>query len=125
MPWIDHELCTGCGICVDDCVVGAIYMDGNFALINERECIRCGICHDACPNGAVRHDSEQIPQEVEANLSWVRALLGHAYYANDREKQRAFIDRMKRHHMKNKRVAEKTIEGLQALANEFSAEATE
>ena len=115
MPWIDQEKCTGCGTCLDECVVGAISMHGGVASINDRECIRCGVCHDVCPNEAVRHDSEQIPREVEANLSWVTQLLGHPYYADDREKQSGLVQRMERYYIKNKRVAEQTIERLRAL----------
>ena len=118
MPWIDEEMCTGCETCVDECVVGAISVRGHVASINDRECIRCGVCHGVCPDGAVRHDSELIPPEVQANVSYVRRLLGHAYYANDRKKQAGLIKRMERYYIKNKQVAEQTIQRLKVLASE-------
>jgi ferredoxin len=93
-------------------------MRSHVASINDRECIRCGVCHSVCPNGAVRHDSEQIPREVEANVSYVKHLLGHAYYANDKKKQTGLIRRMERYYIKNKHVAEKTIQRLKVLVNE-------
>ncbi len=43
MPWINKELCTGCQTCVDECYVGAISMEKDFAFIKEDECIRCGV----------------------------------------------------------------------------------
>jgi len=109
-------MCTGCETCVDECVVGAISMRGRVAWINDEACIRCGICHGICPNEAVRHDSEQIPREVEANVSYVQHLLGHAYYANDKKKQTGLIRRMERYYIKNKQVAEQTIQRLKVLA---------
>ena len=115
MPWISREMCTGCQICVDECCVGAILMDGDVAFIDETKCIRCGVCHGVCPNDAVRHDAERIPEEVEANIVWVRQLLDNDYYSNDKERQTAFIKRMERYFVKNKKVAEGTIERLHGL----------
>jgi ferredoxin len=117
MPWISKELCTGCQICVDECSVGAIAMDDDEenAFIDESECIRCGVCHDVCPNDAVRHDGERIPEEVESNVAWVKELLGHEYYVDDKKKQKELIDRLQRYFVKNKKVMEKTIERLGML----------
>ena len=114
MPWVNREMCSGCETCVDECTVGAITMDENIAVIDEETCIRCGVCHDVCPEDAVRHDSEQIPEEVESNLLWVKELLENDYYLNDKEKQKGLIKRMERHFEKNKKVAELTIERLRA-----------
>ena len=70
MPWVKQEMCTGCSICVDECPVGAMSVSDGKASIDEKNCMRCGRCHDVCPEEAVRHDSERIPQEIEANLPW-------------------------------------------------------
>jgi ferredoxin len=117
MPWISKEMCTGCQICVDECCVGAIAMDNDkdIAFINESKCIRCGVCHDVCPNDAVRHDGERIPEEVESNVAWVKELLKHEYYLNDKKKQKDLITRLQRYFAKNKKVMEKTIERLGML----------
>ena len=64
MPWIRTEDCAACGVCIEECPVGAISMNGGFAVIDERTCIRCGKCHAVCPQEAVHHDSERISQEV-------------------------------------------------------------
>ena len=117
MPWIRKDMCTGCEICVNECTVGAISMDDGTALINESQCIRCGVCHDVCPDDAVRHDGERIPEEVESNLKWVKELLEHEYYSDDKTKQKDLITRLQRYFTKNKKVTEKTIERLEVLRN--------
>lgn len=114
MPWIREEDCVACGVCVDECPVGAISMNGH-AVIDDRACIRCGKCHDVCPHEAVRHDSERIPQEVAANVEWTKDLLRH--FESPAE-QRGLIDRMKRYFLKERKVAEQTIERLDGLAKE-------
>ena len=117
MPWINRELCTGCQTCIDECSVGAIFMEKDIAFIKEEECIRCGVCHDVCPEDAVRHDGERIPEEVQSNLAWAKKLLTHEYYLNDMKKQKQLIERLQRFFTKNKKVAEKTIEQLGILRN--------
>lgn len=39
--------CTGCGICVKTCPVGAASLDGKKPYVNET-CIRCGKCTESC-----------------------------------------------------------------------------
>jgi len=52
---IDAELCTGCGVCVDDCPMEAITMDdGGPAAIRAEACIGCGVCSHGCAPGAIR-----------------------------------------------------------------------
>jgi len=119
MPWVNEDLCTGCGVCIAECPVDAIAEDSNgVAAINDAECIRCGRCHDVCPQEAVRHDSERIPQEVAENLRWVRKLLGHF---QDLQEQSAFMQRMVRFFNKQKKVSEQTLAAV-ATAEDNPAE---
>jgi len=76
------------------------------ALIDDAECIRCGRCHDVCPEEAVRHDSERIPQEVEANLQWARKLM--AKFETEQERA-AFVERLRRYFNKEKKVVQQTL----------------
>lgn len=112
MPWVNTEICSGCEECVDECPVGAISMDDDFAFIDESTCIRCGVCHEVCPTDAVRHDAERIPEEVESNLAWVRRLLANDYYAHDPDKQAGLIKRVERFFTKEMEVAKRTVERL-------------
>lgn len=116
MPWVNQDLCVGCGICVDECPVQAITQqeEDQKAVINEAECIRCGKCHDVCPQEAVRHDSERIPQEVRANIEKTESLLEHFQTPQER---REFFERMIRLFNKEKKVAELTIDKLTDMRN--------
>lgn len=119
MPWVNEEMCTGCGVCVDECTVGAISVKENSAFIDEDNCIRCGICHDVCPEDAVRHDGERIPKEVEANMAWVRRFLEHDYYKGDKKRQEELLERLKRYFTKERKVSEKTIENIDVLKSKI------
>jgi len=121
MPWVNEEMCTACGVCVEECPVEAISISNETAHIDDEKCIRCGHCHDVCSQEAVRHDSERIPQEVEANVTWTRSLLKHFNTPDDR---RALIERMKRYFGKEKKVAELTIGKLSALNDELRTNTT-
>lgn len=112
MPWIDQNLCNGCGTCVEECPVGAITMLQEKASINMEECIRCGRCHQVCEQHASRHDSEKIPEEVENNLAWVKSLMTH--YNTEKETQ-GFLKRIKRHFLKEIKVNEQTLDNIEKL----------
>jgi len=116
MPWISQDMCTGCGVCVNECPVDAIELEASgLAKIDEGVCIRCGKCHDVCPQEAVRHDGERVPQEVADNLRWVQSLLGHY---NEPQERSAFTQRMIRFFRKQKKVSEQTLTALTAVNQE-------
>jgi len=112
MPWVKKEDCIGCGLCVDECRAGAIFMSDGSADIDMEKCIRCGVCHDVCPQDAVRHDSERIPEEVQANIEWTLQLLKHYETEEDRE---GFIERIRKHFAKERTVIEETLARIEAL----------
>jgi len=51
---ISKEVCTGCGVCLPYCVVGAIAMDDGAASIDLDGCVECGSCirNAPCPTQA-------------------------------------------------------------------------
>ncbi len=112
MPWINSSMCTGCGICEQNCPANAIKVNEQKAELNQEICIRCGICHSVCPQNAVRHDSELIPGEIDENMKWVAKLHVHPYYEQAPEKQKQLIKRLKNHFNKDMKVAQQTLEKL-------------
>jgi NAD-dependent dihydropyrimidine dehydrogenase PreA subunit len=50
---VSQELCTGCGVCMEACSVGAIQLVDLQAVIDEVLCTQCEACVDACPNEAI------------------------------------------------------------------------
>jgi NAD-dependent dihydropyrimidine dehydrogenase PreA subunit len=50
---VNQELCTGCGVCIDACSVGAIHLLDQQAVIDDALCTACEACIEACPNEAI------------------------------------------------------------------------
>jgi NAD-dependent dihydropyrimidine dehydrogenase PreA subunit len=53
MVYVDENLCTGCGTCVDGCNRGALSVQNCTAVIDEALCTSCGRCVDLCLTGAI------------------------------------------------------------------------
>lgn len=119
MPWIDEQSCTGCGICINECPVGAISMEIEEVEINMAECIRCGICHDVCPEDSVRHDSEKVPEKIKDNVEMTKKNMELcAQYLGDVKEKGKCLNRMRKHFNSQKVIAEKTLEALLKLENQ-------
>jgi len=51
---VDKEKCTGCGLCVEICLMEAISLNPQQEIDIETEaCLECGICENECPNDAI------------------------------------------------------------------------
>lgn len=53
---MDAERCTGCGVCVRRCQVGAIGLVDGVASVSVDHCIGCGLCVTGCTAGAATLD---------------------------------------------------------------------
>ncbi len=62
--YVEEDLCTGCGQCVEACVYEAREIDekNKIARVEEVLCEGCGACVAACPNGATRHHNNEQDQ---------------------------------------------------------------
>ena len=56
VPVVDADICTACGICVDECPSSCYDLEDVARLNRPDDCTECGTCVDACPNGAISMD---------------------------------------------------------------------
>jgi ferredoxin len=117
MPWINGEMCTGCGICVKKCPADAIVMQAEkIAEIDMNECIRCGDCHDICPQEAVRHDSEKIKGKMEMNKTTARCLLEKC---ETKQEKMTYLDKYIRSLNIENKANQDLIENLEIMKKEL------
>jgi len=51
---INEDICTGCGVCLNNCPAGAISGEEKKPHnIDLQSCIKCGICYSMCPYSAI------------------------------------------------------------------------
>jgi electron transport complex protein RnfB len=50
---VDSEVCTGSGLCAEECQYDAITLEEGRARVDESRCIGCGVCTTACPTEAL------------------------------------------------------------------------
>lgn len=77
---VRKELCTGCGLCANNCPKDAISFLWGKAEIDQRKCVRCGLCVKACPRGAIVEkvviEAKALEKEVQSLQMQVEAILG-------------------------------------------------
>jgi NAD-dependent dihydropyrimidine dehydrogenase PreA subunit len=75
-PTINHDLCTGCGICVDFCHEHVYEKQGDKAVVaRPYDClVGCESCRPRCPVGAISFPSRQ---ELKQMLRELREKYGY------------------------------------------------
>jgi len=56
VPVVDTNLCTACGICVDECPESCYDLEDFAVMARPEDCTECGICVDSCPSEAISQD---------------------------------------------------------------------
>lgn len=98
-PNVLTSKCTGCRLCIVDCPVDAIVMQGKAAYIKEDVCIGCGDCLVACRDDAIKiswSETSTILQEkmAEHALGVMRDKEGKCIFLNYAMKITKFCDCM-------------------------------
>ncbi len=66
--FIDEEKCNGCGLCIPNCVEGAIKLiNGKAKLVDDRFCDGLGACLGHCPQDAIaiiKRDAPEFDEEA-------------------------------------------------------------
>jgi len=55
-PYVDEDLCTGCGACYDVCPAepNVFEIEEVAKVVNPDECTGCGACEQNCPVDAIQ-----------------------------------------------------------------------
>lgn len=66
---VDKDLCIGCSLCVEDCIVNDIELIDGKAHINNVNCFKCGHCIAICPRNAVSTDDYNMDEVLKYDKS--------------------------------------------------------
>ncbi len=69
---VTEDLCTACGLCVENCQFDALSVD-MVANVNKTRCVGCGVCVNACPEHAlalVRRPENEIKPVPVSFMDW-------------------------------------------------------
>ena len=61
-PWVDHDRCTFCGLCSEECRFNALAVTADKVLVFPSLCHGCGACYYICPEDAITEVDRFIGQ---------------------------------------------------------------
>lgn len=67
-PLIREDLCKGCQICVKECPIHVISMQGDKAVIDNTQCNHCGRCIKKCPFQAI--EEQRVGYQIYLGGRW-------------------------------------------------------
>jgi UDP-glucose 4-epimerase len=62
---VDHDRCTQCGVCIDECFIGAYTMQDAEIVHDLSRCKGCGRCVAVCPEDALLAEVEDVDAAVD------------------------------------------------------------
>ncbi|TWI70314.1 4Fe-4S dicluster protein [Desulfobotulus alkaliphilus] len=66
---LEDSLCTGCGICLRRCPMGAFSKEKKSVYLDKKRCIGCGLCVDTCPVSALGLVRKDAPPPVPSHIA--------------------------------------------------------
>jgi len=68
-PYVEQELCIGCGACQRICAHGAPVMTDKKITIDHNKCVGCGRCIGVCPRDAVQAASDEANDILNCKIA--------------------------------------------------------
>ncbi|MBN1572739.1 MAG: 4Fe-4S binding protein [Deltaproteobacteria bacterium] len=72
----DRENCVLCGVCADECFMGALSIVEGELIRDPDRCKACGLCIAVCPEGAIEAKVEDVEYVVKEIIGRVRGFVG-------------------------------------------------
>ncbi|MCI8311834.1 MAG: DUF362 domain-containing protein [Lachnospiraceae bacterium] len=77
-PYVNQDLCIGCGQCAKNCAHGAPIITDQKAAIDLDKCVGCGRCIGVCPKDAVKSAQDEANEVLNYKIAeYTKAVLDH------------------------------------------------
>lgn len=68
-PWVDEDICIGCGMCVRNCANQGVEVIDGIAVVDEDKCVGCGHCLGFCPVGSIQCKYDEAPAVLNYKIA--------------------------------------------------------
>ena len=117
-PQISPEECLQCGACVEACREGAIFLAGNWPVIDWKKCVSCGQCISACPTRTLEEEKRGFRVQIGGKLGRHPRLAEEMPGIHSLEATAEIIDRCLDHYQKHCQHGERFGEILERTGAE-------